>query len=244
MLEVKQLCKSFGGIDVIKNASLSLEAGERRVILGPNGAGKTTLFNLLTGTLQADAGDILLDKQSIIKQSATSRARNGLARSYQKNNLFENLTMRENLALAASTAQGKANLLWRDNLRDKDVQRKISEIAQQIGLTDLLDCMVGNASYGNRRQLEIGIALATQPRLLLMDEPTSGVDPSMIEGFHLLLQQLPKHLTIIIIEHDMDIAFKVADRITVLNFGEVIFEGTPKQVKNNQMVRDIYLGDI
>lgn len=243
MLEVRDLCKSFGGIQVTRNVSFQLAPGERRVVLGPNGAGKTTLFNLLAGILKPSAGDILFDGRSITGLSAAQRARAGLSRSYQKNNLFEDLTVRENLMLAAAAGQGKTASLFTDSLRDPEVQAVVAEVADQVALHDLLDLEVRNASYGNRRQLEVGLALATRPRILLMDEPTSGVGPSMIEGFNRLLASLPRELTIVIIEHDLDLAFDVADRITVLNYGEVVFEGTPEETRGNPVVRDIYLGD-
>lgn len=243
MLEVHKLCKAFGGLQVTRNVSFKLEQGERRVILGPNGAGKTTLFNLLVGELKPTAGDILVGGTSISGMSVSQRSRMGLSRSYQKNNLFEDLTVRENLTLAAAAAQGKIAWLVKDSFRDTGVKEAVEEAAELVSLTDLLDTPVKAASYGNRRQLEVGIALATRPKLLLMDEPTSGVGPSMIEGFHHLLKSLPEDLTVLIIEHDMDLAFDVADRITVLNFGEVVFEGTPKETRGNPVVRDIYLGD-
>ncbi|MGG7567818.1 ABC transporter ATP-binding protein [Rhodovulum sp. DZ06] len=243
MLEVRDLCKNFGGIKVTQNVSFQLAPGERRVILGPNGAGKTTLFNLLAGTLDASSGDILLEGRSIAGLSAAKRAKAGMARSYQKNNLFDELTVRENLALAAGAAQRKAHWMVRDTFRDKGVKEAVEEAAAQVSLADHLDLPVSSASYGMRRQLEVGIALAQRPRVLLMDEPTSGVGPSMIDGFHRLLHALPKELTVLIIEHDMDLAFDVADRITVLNFGEVVFEGTPDETRGNPVVREIYLGD-
>lgn len=243
MLEVRNLCKSFGGIKVTQDVSFALEKGERRVILGPNGAGKTTLFNLLAGTLAPTSGDILIDGQTVTGMSVIERARTGVSRSYQKNNLFENLTVRENLMLAASAAQRKSAWLFRDCFHDTQIRDTVEDVAEQVMLSDLLDTPVQAASYGNRRQLEVGIALATRPRILLMDEPTSGVGPSMISGLHQLLHALPKDLTVLIIEHDMDLAFDVADRITVLNFGEVVFEGTPDETRGNPIVRDIYLGD-
>ncbi|KZY32632.1 ABC transporter ATP-binding protein [Roseovarius sp. HI0049] len=243
MLEVHNLSKAFGGLQVTRNVSFRLEKGERRVILGPNGAGKTTLFNLLVGELKPTAGDILVGGTSISGMSVSQRSRMGLSRSYQKNNLFEDLTVRENLTLAAAAAQGKIAWLVKDSFRDTGVKQAVEEAAELVSLTDLLDTPVKAASYGNRRQLEVGIALATRPKLLLMDEPTSGVGPSMIEGFHHLLKSLPEDLTVLIIEHDMDLAFDVADRITVLNFGEVVFEGTPDETRGNPVVRDIYLGD-
>ncbi len=242
MLEVKGLSKDFGGLRVIHDLSLTVAAGERRVILGPNGAGKTTLFHLLAGTLKPSKGDIFLDGQPISKLDAVKRARLGIARSYQKNNLFEALTIRENLMLAAAAAMGKSANMFRDSSRHPDIRQRIDEIAEQVTLQDQLDQMVNAASYGSRRQLEVGLALATDPKLLLMDEPTSGVGPTMIDRFHRLLEQLPRDITVLIIEHDMDLAFGVADLITVLNFGEKVFEGTPKDTRGNPTVRNIYLG--
>ncbi|MCZ7676333.1 MAG: ABC transporter ATP-binding protein [Roseovarius sp.] len=243
MLEVRKLCKAFGGLKVTRGVTFALEPGERRVILGPNGAGKTTLFNQLVGTLTPSSGDILVEGRSVMGLSVAARARAGLSRSYQKNNLFEDLSVRENLMLAAAAGQGKAHSVWRDSFRDAAVRETVAEVAQQVALTEMLDMPVRSASYGSRRQLEVGLALATRPRILLMDEPTSGVGPTMIEGFHRLLHSLPRELTVLIIEHDMDLAFDVADRITVLNFGEVVFEGTPDETRGNKVVRDIYLGD-
>ena len=242
MLEVSHLSKDFSGLQIIRDLSLKVKAGERRVILGPNGAGKTTLFHLLAGTLVPSQGEIHFDGQAINRLNAPRRARLGIARSYQKNNLFESLTIRENLMLAASTALGKAGHLYRDPSHDRSVKACIDEIAEQIALTESLDAPVSTAPYGIRRQLEVGIALASKPKLLLMDEPTSGVGPSMIEHFHRLLKRLPRSVTLLIIEHDMDLAFDVADRISVLNFGAKVFEGTPAETKGNAMVRNIYLG--
>jgi len=243
MLEVRGLSKSFGGLAVMRDVSFRIKAGERRVILGPNGAGKTTLFNLLVGELEPSAGEIALDGRPLTGLSVDQRARLGLSRSYQKNNLFEDLTIRENLLLAAAAGQRKTTWMVHDSFTDGEVRRTVEETAELVALTDILDTPVRSASYGNRRQLEVGLALATRPRVLLMDEPTSGVGPAMIEGFHRLLQSLPRDLTVGIIEHDLDLAFDIADRITVLNFGEVVFEGTPEETRGNPVVRDIYLGD-
>mgnify|MGYP001599556895 FL=1 len=242
MLEVKHLSKDFGGITVIRDLSFTVNAGERRVILGPNGAGKTTLFHLLTGVEKASSGSISFEGKNISKMNAVERARVGIARSYQKNNLFEHLTIRENLMLAAATATGKSRWFFRDVINQADMKTRIEETAEQVALTDQLDLMVSAVSYGNRRQLEVGLALATKPALLLMDEPTSGVGPAMIDTFHQLLETLPRDITILIIEHDMDLAFSIADRITVLNFGEKVFEGTPEDTRGNPTVRQIYLG--
>ncbi len=243
MLEVRDLCKSFGGVHVTQNVSFTLKRGERRVILGPNGAGKTTLFNLLVGELKPDSGELLLDGRSIKRMSVSKRASVGLSRSYQKNNLFEEFTIRENLSLAVSAGKSCYGDMLRDNFKDAEVRQLVEETAAQVGLSDRLDDAVKHASYGNRRQLEVGLALATKPKILLMDEPTSGVGPDMIDTFHQLILDLPKDLTVMIIEHDMDLAFDVADKITVLNYGEVVFEGTPSETKQSDKVREIYLGN-
>ncbi|MDQ0316474.1 ABC transporter ATP-binding protein [Amorphus orientalis] len=243
MLEARDLNKAFGSLVVTKDVSFSLEKGERRVVLGPNGAGKTTLFNLLVGELKPNSGSVRMGGEDLTSLSVAARARRGLARSYQKNNLFGALTVRENLALAVATARGAAGWLARDTLADPEIAKGVADAAAQVGLTDALDAKVDAVSYGVRRQLEVGIALSTGPRVLLMDEPTSGVGPGMIQAFHTLLHTLPRELTILIIEHDMDLAFDVADRITVLNYGEVVFEGTPDETRASPMVREIYLGE-
>ena len=242
MLEVVDLNKSFGSLLVTDNVSFRLEKGERRVVLGPNGAGKTTLFNMLAGELAPSSGDILLRGKSVTSLPVEARARLGISRSYQKNNLFEGFTIRENLSLAAAAAMGLSKSLFRDTHRDSELIRVVEDVAGQVGLGELLDVPVANASYGNRRQLEVGLALTNNPSVLLMDEPTSGVGPGMIKSFHKLLKSLSRELTILIIEHDMDLAFDVADRITVMNYGKVVFEGTPDETKASRLVNEIYLG--
>ncbi len=242
MLEVVKLRKSFGSLLVADDVSLHLEKGERRVVLGPNGAGKTTLFNLVAGELAPSAGDVLLGGTSVTSLPVEARARMGLSRSYQKNNLFDGLTIRENLALAAAAAMGLSSSLFRDTHRDPSLQQTVKDVAAQVGLEDHLDIPAKKVSYGNRRQLEVGLALANKPKVLLMDEPSSGVGPDMIHAIHDLLNSLPRELTVLIIEHDMDLAFDVADRITVLNYGKVVFEGTPDETRASPLVNEIYLG--
>ncbi|ALG91505.1 MULTISPECIES: ABC transporter ATP-binding protein [Actibacterium] len=242
MLETRNLDKRFGAIHVTRDVSLKLEKGERRVILGPNGAGKTTLFNQLVGELSSDSGSIHLDGEDVTGLSVAKRARRGLSRSYQKNTLFDGLTIAENLGLAASVAQGHATSLLRDSLSRSEVRETVAEVAAQVDLAPVLDALVSEVSYGIRRQLEVGVALATRPKVILMDEPTSGVGPEMAHGFHKMLNDLPRDLTLLIIEHDMDLAFDVADTITVLNYGEVVFDGLPEAARNSAMLKEIYLG--
>lgn len=242
MLETRNLDKSFGAIHVTRDVSIRLERGERRVILGPNGAGKTTLFNLLVGELTPDSGSVHLAGEDVTALSVPRRARRGLTRSYQKNTLFDGLTVEENLGLAAAVHCGHATRLWSDSLSRPEVKETVAEVAEQVNLMPHLHARVSEVSYGVRRQLEVGVALATRPLVLLMDEPTSGVGPEMAKGFHDLLRNLPRDLTILIIEHDMDLAFDVADTITVLNYGEVVFDGLPGEARGSKLLKDIYLG--
>ena len=242
MLEAQDLRKSFGALTVTNRVSLEVARGERRVVLGPNGAGKTTLFNLLVGELPADSGQIKIAGEDVTALSMDARARRGMARSYQKNNLFSGLTVRENLSLSAACAQGKAKTVAMDSLRDTGVAETVREMASLVGLTELLETSADSISYGARRRLEVGLALASRPRVLLMDEPTSGIGPGGIHAFHALLRGLPAELTIVIVEHDMDLAFDIADRVTVMNFGEVVFDGPPQAARESALVKDIYLG--
>lgn len=242
MLETRNLSKSFGAIQVTKNVSMKLERGERRVILGPNGAGKTSLFNQLVGELRPNSGSIHLAGDDVTALPVAQRARRGLSRSYQKNTLFDGLTVQENLSLAAAVATGNATSMWRDSLGKAEVREIVTEVAEQVALTPHIHARVSDISYGVRRQLEIGVALATRPTVLLMDEPTSGVGPEMSKGFLNVLNGLPRDLTLLIIEHDMDLAFGVADTITVLNYGEVVFDGLPEQARNSSLLKEIYLG--
>ncbi|MCU0908243.1 MAG: ABC transporter ATP-binding protein [Rhodobacteraceae bacterium] len=242
MLETRNLTKSFGPVHVTRDVSLKLERGERRVILGPNGAGKTTLFNLLVGELTPDSGSVHLAGGDVTALPVASRARRGLSRSYQKNTLFDGLTVEQNLALAAAVHTGHATRLWSDSLARPEVREIVAEVAEQVRLMPYLHATVSEVSYGVRRQLEVGVALATRPLVLLMDEPTSGGGPEMSRGFHDLLAGLPRDLTLLIIEHDMDLAFAVADTITVLNYGAVVFDGTPDAARGSKLLKDIYLG--
>ena len=242
MLETRNLDKSFGAVHVTRDVSLKLERGERRVILGPNGAGKTTLFNLLVGELTPDSGAVQLAGEDVTALPVATRARRGLSRSYQKNTLFDGLTVEENLGLAAAIHGGHATRLWSDSLSRRDVRETVAEVAEQVDLMPYLHATVSQVSYGVRRQLEVGVALATRPLVLLMDEPTSGVGPEMSAGFHDLLAGLPRDLTLVIIEHDMDLAFDVADSITVLNYGEVVFDGDPEEARGSDLLKEIYLG--
>ena len=243
MLEVVDLCKAFGALKVTDRVSFSLAKGERRVVLGPNGAGKTTLFNLLTGELDADSGDIRIQDTRVNQMSPDARVRLGLGRSFQKNNLFSGLTVAESLRLALAVKRRRTFSMWRDLTATADIVEKAEQIADLVALGDQMDTDADELSYGARRQMEVGLALASEPTVILMDEPTSGLGPGMTEAFTRMVAALPRDLTILIIEHDLEVAFDIADTVTVLNFGKVVFEGAPAEARNSDEVREIYLGD-
>ncbi|MDH3451703.1 MAG: ABC transporter ATP-binding protein [Gammaproteobacteria bacterium] len=242
MFRAERLNKSFGSLQVTHEVSLNLPRGRRHGLIGPNGAGKTTLFNLLTGELKADSGRVFIEDRDISDASVDARARYGLGRSFQKNNLFAELTVRDNLVLAALLQQRVAHNGWRDLARFKSVQEAAEQGAGLLGLQDELDTAVQHLSYGTQRQLEIGLALALRPKVLMLDEPTSGMSPEETHAMQNLIAGLPQELTVLIIEHDMDVIFELAERVTVLDYGSVLLEGSPAEIRNSEEVRRKYFG--
>ena len=242
-LETKSLEKRFGAIHVTQGVSLAFERGSRTAIIGPNGAGKTTFFNLLAGNLRPDSGAILFEGRDITGLDATSRARVGISRSFQRNNLFPELTVRDNLALACALRAGRTRVFWRPMAGLRDTAEEAAAVAAQVGLSDSLDTPVRAMSYGSQRQLEVALALALRPRVLLLDEPTSGMSPEETALMHALVNNLPRDLTIVIIEHDMDIVLDFADHIVVLDYGRVLEQGTPAAIRASSVVRERYLGE-
>jgi branched-chain amino acid transport system ATP-binding protein len=242
LLALDGLTRRFGALAAVSAVSLEITARERRAIIGPNGAGKTTLFNLITGHLAPSAGRILLGGEPITGLAPHAVARRGLARSFQRNNLFPRLPVRENLRLAAAAdGQGSWNLFGRvDRLRAP--LERARETAEAVGLAERLDVPAGQLSYGEQRQLEVGVALATRPRLLLLDEPTAGMSPEETLRMTRMLEGLPREITLLIIEHDMDVVASLADRVTVLHYGEVLIEGSFAEVKADPRVYEVYLG--
>lgn len=242
-LETRSLNKSFGPLAVTQQVSLAFEQGQRYAIIGPNGAGKTTYFNLLAGNLRPDSGAVLLGGRDVTRLDVTARARIGIARSFQRNSLFPEFTVRDNIALACALREGVAPVFWRPIGRLTALNAEAGEVAEQVGLTDLLNVTVRQISYGSQRQLEVALALACRPRVLLLDEPTSGMSPEEAVRMHVLIKNLPRTLTVIVIEHDMDIVLDFADRIIVLDYGRVLEQGAPSDIRNSQLVRDRYLGE-
>ncbi|MPZ55303.1 MAG: ATP-binding cassette domain-containing protein [Rhizobiales bacterium] len=241
-LETRSLCKSFGSLAVTQDVSLAFEVGWRYAIIGPNGAGKTTYFNLLAGNLRPDAGSILFSGRDITRLDVTSRARVGIARSFQRNNLFPDFTVRDNLALACALRAGTARVFWRPMRQLTSAHAEADDLAAQVGLTEVLGTAVRHLSYGSQRQLEVALALACKPQVLLLDEPTSGMSPEETSRMRVLIADIPRTLTVIVVEHDMDIVLDFADRIIVLDYGRVLEQGTPAEIRASEVVRERYLG--
>ena len=241
-LTVTGVSKSFGGVHAVNKASLAVPLGERRALIGPNGAGKTSLFNLIAGELGVDEGQIEIFGTNITKKSVQERARLGLGRTYQISQLFLELTVEENLFLAGAANRGlefRFLKRWRDYRAERDWAR---HVAEQVGLADYLDQRVAEISHGLQRQLEVGMAIAMRPRLIMLDEPAAGLSPSERLVLTDLIRALPGDVTLVLIEHDMEVVLDIADQITVLHRGTVIAEGTPAEIKGNHEVQEVYLG--
>ena len=241
-LQLQALTRYFGALGAVNGVSLTVAPRERRAIIGPNGAGKTTLFNLITGHLAPTGGRILFDGAPISGLPPHRVARRGISRSFQRTNLFLRLTVLENLRLAAAAGAPGSYSLFGSVSRLVEPLRRAHATAEAVGLTERLAVAAGTLSYGEQRQLEIGVALATSPRVLLLDEPTAGMSPEETHRMTQLLAGLPREVTLLIIEHDMDVVFSLADRITVLHHGEVLAEGAPDEVRADARVYEVYLG--
>jgi branched-chain amino acid transport system ATP-binding protein len=242
LLAAEGLTRHFGALAALNGVSLAVPPEERRAVIGPNGAGKTTLFNVITGHLAPDRGRVLLDGRPITGLAPHRVARRGLARSFQRTSVFPRLPVAENLRLAAAAGQPGAWDLLGGVTRRRGPLERARAVAEAVGLADRLDAPAGQLSHGEQRQLEIGTALAPGPRLLLLDEPTAGMSPEETLAMTRLLVGLPRRVTMLVIEHDMDVVFSLADRVTVLHNGEVLVEGTPDAVRVDPRVYDVYLG--
>ena len=242
LLTIDGVTRTFGALSALAGVSFALEARERRAVIGPNGAGKTTLFNVITGHLPLSGGRIVFDGRPIAGLPPHAVARRGVSRSFQRTNLFPRLAVRENLRLAAAAGSaGSYNLFGRVERVTAPLARA-GETAAAVGLAERLDTVAGQLSYGEQRQLEVGVALATRPKLLLLDEPTAGMSPEETQRMTRMLEGLPREVTLLIIEHDMDVVASLADRVTVLHYGEVLTEGTFDEVKRDPRVYEVYLG--
>jgi branched-chain amino acid transport system ATP-binding protein len=243
-IQTENLGKSFGGLRAVVDVSLSVTAGERRILIGPNGAGKTTLFHCIAGTQQPSAGRVLLFGADISALPENRRTGLGMGRTFQISNVCTDLTVREILLLAALGNDRRKWVTHRSAGSFRDIQDRVERSLDHIGLASRADEEVKFLSYGERRQLELALALNSNPRVLLLDEPCAGLSPRERQSVAGLIAALPRDITLIMIEHDIDIALALADRVTVLHRGQVILDGTPAQVKENEQVRDVYFGRV
>ena len=241
-LVVEHAYKNFGGIQALYDVNLSIDLGERRCLIGPNGAGKTTLFHVISGAIAPSQGSVLLFDVDITRMSPYKRPSLGLGRTYQITLLFPRLTVLENLLMGVMASdRAKFSLLRPTNSYQHLFDRR-REVLEIWGLWEKRDVPVCDLSYGEQRQLEIILALAPEPKLLLLDEPTAGLAAAETEAVCSMIQALPRDVTLLIIEHDMDIACKLADQVTVLNMGKILAEGSWEQMRKNREVQAIYLG--
>lgn len=242
VLSTRGLVKRFGGITATNNVTLDLHQGARHALIGPNGAGKTTLINLLTGVLEPSEGSITLEGQDISRLSPHERVKRGMVRTFQINQLFDSLTPLQTLALTVSQHQGLGLKWWQALGANRQITARCEALLDQFHLTEVMDQPTSILAYGKRRLLEIAIALACEPRVLLLDEPVAGVPAGEREELLQTVAALPADVSVLLIEHDMDLVFSFANRMTVLVNGTVLTEGDPDQIANDPQVKAVYLG--
>jgi branched-chain amino acid transport system ATP-binding protein len=233
--------RRFGGLYAVWEVDLDIVEGERRAILGPNGAGKTTLFNLIAGDYRVTTGRIELFGEDVTSAPARARAKLGLARSYQQSRLFLNLTVEDNLYLSVLGVRG-GRLRPVITRSDSELRERAREAARRVAIDDKLGELVGSLSHGEHRQIAVAMALASHPRMLMLDEPASGLSRGERQLLTDLLLSLDREITLILIEHDMDVALRVAENVTMMHEGRVIMEGTPDEIRANELVHELYLG--
>ena len=241
ILQLRGIGRRFGGVVAVADVDLAVRPGERRAILGPNGAGKTTLFNLISGEFAPSEGTVELFGRDVTVAPARARARMGLSRTFQTSRLFGGLSVGDNLYLAV-LGVGEGHLRLVKNKADSEMRDKAHEMGELVGLADKLDVMVAELSHGEQRQLEVGMARVAEPRLMMLDEPAAGLSRAERVKLTELLLALDPAITLILIEHDMDVALRVAEWVTMMHDGRVIVEGTPEEIRANETVHDLYLG--
>ena len=242
-LETKALGRNFGALKAVQNIDFKLEAGARHALIGPNGAGKTTVINLLTGVLRPNAGRILLEGSDITDLAVHTRVLRGLSRTFQINQLYADLTPLETIGLAVSERLGRGSDWWRRMGTRDDVNGEIAENLARFHLLDVMNELTATLPYGKQRLLEIAVAIAAKPRMLLLDEPAAGVPESERHDILAAVAALPRDVTVLLIEHDMDLVFSFADRISVLVNGAMLVEGPPNEVARDPRVKAVYLGE-
>ncbi len=242
VLELKDLSKSFGGLQALRGVSLKMMPGDRKAIIGPNGAGKTTLFNVITGILPASSGSVVLFGREVTRWPSHRRTALGMARTFQVTSLFPRLTVLDNVLLAIKGLLPSKFVMWRFMSSYRDVHAKAIMLLQHASFLDRKDIEVRYLSHGEQRQLEIVVGLASDPKILLLDEPAAGLSSGETAEMAAFLRKLDPALALLLIEHDMDVVFDVASEISVLHFGEVLESGTPQQIHASPRVQEVYLG--
>tara|TARA_B100000745_G_C20143391_1_gene392116 strand:+ start:1454 stop:2194 length:741 start_codon:yes stop_codon:yes gene_type:complete len=242
IISLNNISKNFGANEVLKDVTIKIDKRECFGVIGPNGAGKSTLFKIISGSLLQDRGDINFNGANIDKLSIDKRSRLGISQSYQSNSLFNEMTVKENLMIACSQSFKVGWQLFRPLDKRKNIINKSYEIAKEVGLTEYLNFKSENLSYGLQRQLEVGLAIANNPSLLLLDEPTAGMSNEETKNIVAMIKKLSSDYSILIVEHDMDVIYSLAKKIYVLDSGNLIFKGTPKEVKQSKLVQDRYIG--
>lgn len=243
-IQVNELAKIFGGLRAVDSVSLTVVAGERRMVIGPNGAGKTTLFHCIAGTLQPSSGQVQLFGRDISRLPEHRRTALGMGRTFQISNVCVDLSVRENLLLGMLGTDRRRWTMNRSTDGLSDLNERVSIELERVGLAAKLEETVKFLSYGERRQLELALSLSSNPKVLLLDEPCAGLSPSERQRFSQLVANLPRRITLIMIEHDIDIALALADSVTVLHRGKIIFDGTPSDVRSDAEVREVYFGRV
>ena len=242
VLRLRGVGRRFGGLRAVEDVTLELRPGERRTILGPNGAGKTTLFNVIAGEFEPTDGTIELFGTDVTNAPARVRAKMGLARTYQQSRVFLGLSVEDNIYLSALGVRTGHTFPFRSTKRDAPLRDKARQCAAEVGLEHRLDAMVSELSHGEQRQLSIGMARASEPRLMMLDEPAAGLSRAERVTLIEMLMSLPDDVTLLLIEHDMDVALRVANWVTMMHDGRVIVEGTPADIRANETVHELYLG--
>jgi branched-chain amino acid transport system ATP-binding protein len=243
LLRIKDIYKDFSGLKVLEGVDIGIKPRERHAVIGPNGAGKTTLFNIISGRFKPSAGSIVFKDQDITGKAPHHLNRMGIARSFQITNVFQEITVFDNILSGVRCHQGLRYNFFKRPSQVEGITRKTEKIIEEVGLTDVSNVPASALSYGRQRALEIGITLSTDPELILLDEPTAGMTREETAGAIKMIDRVIAGRTLVIIEHDMDVVFSLADTISVLHYGSILASGTPEVIKNDQRVKDAYLGE-
>jgi branched-chain amino acid transport system ATP-binding protein len=243
ILELDGMTRHYGALRALDGVSFNVQPGARHAVIGPNGAGKSTLFKLVSGAIPATGGRMRFAGEDITRTSQVARARRGIAQTFQHSSVFLRVSAGENVALAAQRALGRCRNGWRSTKRYRDVSDRVDECLSMVGLDHRRDAVAHDLSHGERQQLEVAIALATKPTMLLLDEPTAGMSAGETLRFTKLIASLPTEITILVIEHDLKVVFALATEVSVLHLGELLASGSPEEIRANPQVQSAYLGD-